>query len=109
MSSVRFYVDDYVGSAVVHGLRRRGVDVMTVTEAGMRGENDAAQLAFALQAGRVIFTQDRDFLRLAAMDTPHAGIAYAPQGAPIGTIVSGLLLIYNVLSAEEMTDNIEYI
>jgi hypothetical protein len=43
------------------------------------------------------------------MNTPHAGIAYAPQGAPIGTIVSGLLLIYNVLSAEEMTNNIEYI
>ena len=109
MSSVRFYVDEHVGSAVVHGLRRRGVDVMTVTEAGMRGENDAAQLAFALQAGRVIFTQDRDFLRLASSGTPHAGITYAPQGAPIGTIVSGLLLIYNVLSAEEMIDNIEYI
>jgi len=109
VGSVRFYVDEHVASAVVHGLRRRGVDVMTVTEAGMRGRNDTAQLVFALQTGRVIFTQDRDFLRLAASGAPHAGVAYAPQSASIGTIVSGLLLICNVLSAEEMIDNIEYI
>ena len=109
MSSVRYYVDEHVGSAAVHGLRRRGVDVITVAEAGMRGRNDKSQLAFALQAGRVTFTQDRDFLRLAASGVPHAGVVYAPQGMPIGTIIGGLLLIYNVLSAEEMTDSVEYL
>ena len=108
MSSVRYYVDEHVGSAIVHGLRRRGVDVVTVVEAGMRGRNDRDQLAFALNGRRAIFTQDRDFLRLAT-GVPHFGIAYAPQATPIGTIVSGLLLIYNVLSAEEMMDNVEYI
>jgi len=82
---------------------------MTVSEAGMRGRNDEAQLAFALNAGRVIVTQDRDFLRLAASGVPHAGIAYTPQGVPIGTLVSSLLLIYSVLSAEEMMDSVEYI
>jgi uncharacterized protein with PIN domain len=109
LSSVRYYVDEHVGSAIVRGLRRRGVDVTTVTEAGMRGRSDEAQLAFALQAGRVTFTQDRDFLRMAASGVPHAGVVYAPQGAPIGSIVGGLLLIYNVLSAEEMMDTVEYI
>jgi predicted nuclease of predicted toxin-antitoxin system len=82
---------------------------MTVTEAGMRGGNDEAQLAFALNTGRVIVSQDRDFLRLAASGASHAGIVYTPQGAPISTIVSGLLLIHSVLSAEEMMDSIEYI
>jgi len=93
----------------VHDLRRRDVDVTTVSEAGMRGRNDEAQLAFALKAGRVTFTQDRDFLRLAASGIPHAGIVYASQGVPIGTIIGGLLLISSVLSAEEMMDNVEYI
>jgi len=75
----------------------------------MRGRSDEAQLAFALQAGRVTFTQDRDFLRLAASGLPHSGVVYAPQGAPIATIIGGLLLIYNVLSAEEMMNNVEYV
>ena len=75
----------------------------------MRGRSDEAQLEFALQAGRATFTQDRDFLRIAASGIPHAGIVYAPQGAPIGAVIGGLLLIYNVLSAEEMTDSVEYI
>jgi hypothetical protein len=109
VSSVRYYVDEHIGDAIALGLRRRRVDVMTVTEAGMRGKSDAAQLTFALTAGRVTFTQDRDFLRLAASGVPHAGIVYTPQGSPIGTIVSSLLLIFNVLSAEEMVDNVEYI
>ena len=109
MGSVRYYVDEHVGSSIVHGMRRRGVDVMTVTEAGMCGRNDEAQLEFALNTGRVIVTQDRDFLRLAASGASHAGIVYTPQGAPISTIVSGLLLIYSVLSAEEMIDSVEYI
>src|SRR5262249_36593196 len=62
---------------------------MTVTEAGMRGRNDEAQLAFALARGRVTVTQDRDFLRLASRGVSHAGIVYTPQGARISTIVSG--------------------
>ena len=109
MGSVRYYVDEHVGTSIVHGLRRRGVDVITVAEARMRGRGDEAHLALALTTGRVIVTQDRDFLRLAASGVPHAGIVYTPQGTPIGTIVSGLLLIHSMLSAEEMVDSVEYI
>jgi hypothetical protein len=85
------------------------VDVVTVFEAGMLSKTDEAQLAFALNTSRVIFTQDGAFLRLAASGMSHAGIVYAPQGTPIGAIVRGLLLIHNVLSAEELVDRIEYI
>ena len=109
MSSVRYYVDEHIGNAVVQGLRQRGVDILTVVEAGMSSATDDAQLAFALKAGRVIFTQDGDFLRLAASGVSHAGVVYAPQGTSIGPIVRGLLLIHNVLSAEELMDRIEYI
>jgi hypothetical protein len=80
---------------------RRGAD--------FDADSHEAQLAFALTAGRVIFTQDGDFLRLAASGVSHAGVVYAPQGTSIGLIVRGLLLIHNVLSAEELVDRIEYI
>lgn len=43
----------------------------------MLGASDEEHLAFALAEGRVIFTLDADFLRLAAAGHEHAGIAYA--------------------------------
>ena len=59
MSSIRYYVDEHVGKAVVRGLRQRGVDVVTVVEAGMLSATDEAQLAFAVKAGRVILNRAR--------------------------------------------------
>src|SRR5436305_2607142 len=102
-------MDEHIGAAIVRGLRQRGIDVMTVTEAGMRSKADEAHMAFASNAGRTIFTQDRDFLRLDAKGIQHAGIVYAPQGMPIGQIVAGLFLLHSVLSAEEMLNSVEYL
>ena len=34
MAKIKFYTDEHVSKAVVMGLRRRGVDVLTVPEAG---------------------------------------------------------------------------
>ena len=109
MSDVRYYTDEHVAKAVIEGLRRRSVDMMTVPEADMLSASDEEQLAFAFSQGRVIFTQDDDFLKLAALGHEHAGIVYAHQRTPIGAIISGLMLIYSVLSAEEMVGNIEYL
>ena len=63
MARIRFYTDEQVARAVVGGLRRRGVDVLTVPEAGTLGVSDAEQLQRARHGERVIFTQDDDFLR----------------------------------------------
>ena len=58
----------------------------------------------------MIFTQDEDFLRLHHAQQPHAGIAYCKQGSrSIGQIVAGLVLIYEVLTAEEMVGQVEYL
>ena len=70
MARIRFCTDEQVSKTVVMGLRRRGVDILTVPEAGTRRARDE---------GRVVFTQDDDFLRLAAADTSHAGVVYATQ------------------------------
>ena len=109
MSEVRYFTDEHVAKAVIAGLRRRGVDVVSVSESGMLSASDEELLAFAVSQGRVIFSQDDDFLRLAAQGYEHAGIVYAHQRTPIGEIVSGLMLIHSVLSAEEMVGNIEFL
>jgi hypothetical protein len=83
--------------------------VLTVAEAKTQGASDEEQLEFAISEGRVLFTQDDDFLRIAASGKPHRGIVYAPQHAPIGRIVQGLMLIFQVLEAEDMVDGIEFL
>jgi uncharacterized protein with PIN domain len=109
VSEIRYYADEHVSKAVVRGLRQRGVNVLTVAEAKTQGLSDKEQLEFALSEGRVIFTQDDDFLRIAASGKPHGGIVYVPQHTPIGRIVHGLMLIYQVLEAEEMAGKIEFL
>ena len=61
---MKFYLDEHIPKSVVEGLRRRGVDVFTVHEAGRSGDSDEKQLAFATREGRVLVTFDDDFLRL---------------------------------------------
>ena len=106
---IKFYMDEHAQRAVTQGLRRRGVDVLTAQEAGMLHAIDEQHLALALAEGRVIFTQDADFLALHAAGRQYAGIAYAPQQTAIGTIVRGLMLIHDVLSPEEMVNHVEFI
>ncbi|MBI2917038.1 MAG: DUF5615 family PIN-like protein [Chloroflexi bacterium] len=106
---IRFYTDEHVAKAVIRALRQRGVDVLTVQEAGMSGASDREHLELARRQGRVVFTQDDDFLRLHAAGADNAGIVYAPQQASIGDIVYGLMLVYQVLDAGDMVGQVEYL
>lgn len=78
MSKIRYYTDEHVARAVIHGLRQRGVDVLTTPEANQLHASDKEHLRYALVERRVIFTQDDDFLKLAALGEEHSGIVYAP-------------------------------
>ncbi len=71
---MKFYLDEHIPKGVVEGLRRRGVDLLTVQEAGRSGDSDEKQLAFAAREGRVLVTFDDDFLRLDAAGIPHTGV-----------------------------------
>ncbi len=106
---IKLYMDEHVPRAVTEGLRRRGVEVLTAREADMLRADDEQHLALASREGRVVFTQDADFLRLHAAGYRHTGIVYAPQGTAIGTIVRGLMLIYDVLGAEDMSAHVEFV
>ena len=106
---IRFYMDEHVPAAVTQGLRRRGVEALTVQEAGLRSATDEEQLAFALAQRRVVFTQDADFPRLHAAGVHHAGIVYAPQQTPVGAMIRGLMLIVEVLEGDDMMGHLEYL
>ena len=109
MSKIRYYMDEHVSIAIIRGLRQRGVDVLSVPDAKRLGAADHEHLSFAMSQQRVIFTQDTDFLILARINLNHFGIVYARQHTAIGEIIRGLMLIHDVLEAEEMIGKIEYL
>ncbi len=97
-------------NAVGVALRRRGIDVLTAAEAGLLGAPEEEVLARSLADGRVLVTQDRDFLRLHREQHPHAGIAYSQRGTrTIAQLLTGLVLIYDVLEPDGMTGRVEYL
>ncbi len=108
--TIRFHLDENCPSAVAEGLRRRGVDVTTTPEAGLLQATDEEQLAHCARESRVLFTQDRDFLRLHAAHVPHAGIAYcAKDTKSIGVVIQGLILIWEILDSREMPGRVEFL
>jgi hypothetical protein len=106
---ISYYFDEQVPSAVAKALRLRDIDVLTTQDAGMLGASDKAQLAFALANGRVLFTQDDDFLRLHADKAVHFGIVYAHQRAAIGYLIRSLQLIAQVITPDEMRGHVEFL
>lgn len=106
---VKFYTDEHIALAVVRGLRQRGVDVLTAQEVQLLGAPDVEQLELAGSNGRVLLTQDDDFLRLHAAGYSHAGIVYSPQGTTVGELIRGLMLIHDILTAEEMVQHVEFV
>jgi hypothetical protein len=108
--TIQFHLDENVSSAIGRGLRQRRIDVTTTPEIGFLSVSDEGQLKFASSQGRVIFTQDSDFLRLHNSGFKHAGIAYCIKGSrSIGEVVRGLTLIWELLEPEEMYGHVEFI
>jgi hypothetical protein len=107
-------MDHHVHSAITAGLRARGVDVLTADEDGYAQEDDGVILRRATSLGRVVFTQDDDFLALAhewlGAGKEFAGVAYAHQlNITIGQAINDLEVIAKVLEPEEMRNQIQFL
>jgi hypothetical protein len=113
---IRLYVDeDAMARAVVQGLRARGVDVITVLEAGMSEGEDIAQLEYAATQGRVLYTFNVGHfsqIHTAYLNQgkSHAGVIVVyRQHYSIGEQIRRLLKVINTKSAEEMKDNLYFL
>lgn len=60
--TIALYMDEHIPRAITVGLRLRGVDVLTVQEDGLAGISDPVLLDRATELGRIVFSQDQDFL-----------------------------------------------
>lgn len=109
--SHKLYMDVHIHLAVTEGLQRRGVDVLTSQDDGTREAEDDALLQRATDLGRILVTQDQDFLSIAAdwqaVGRPFAGLVFAHQLGPgIGQIIDDLELLANCGEPEELQDRI---
>lgn len=102
-------MDGHVPRAITEGLRRRGVDVVTIQDLGLQSADDRHHLARAAQERRVVVTQDADFLRLHASGMPHRGIVFAPQQTSVAYLLRMLMLIHDVLTADDMIRHVEFL
>jgi hypothetical protein len=107
--------EDSVQHALVVALRKRGVDIQSALHAGMLGESDDRQLAYAAAQGRAIYSFNvGDFCRLhsqwRAEQRSHPGIIVARQQQySIGEQVRRLVRLVGALSAAEMRNRLEFL
>ena len=102
---IRFYLDENLSPQILNQLRLHGIDVIR----GPLGADDPEHLDRAMAMGRVVCTEDEDFLKLAAAGIEHAGIIKGEQdNHSIGDWVKFLQFAHVACTAEEMRNNIEY-
>jgi hypothetical protein len=116
MTDLHLYMDEDAGeNAVVHGLRARGIDVLTTSEANQCGASDRNQLAFAVQQRRTIYTFNvGDFARLhreyILQGINHCGIIVLPeQRCSVSEKIRRLAAFINSVNPEEMINRMEYL
>lgn len=107
---IRFHLDEHIDRDIARALRLYSIDVTTTVEAGLRTKMDEQQWLFIQQQQRVLVTQDRDFLAMAAMSKDHPGVAYFKQGSrSIGQVIEILIVLYEIYIPEDMVGMVEYL
>ncbi len=108
--AIRFHLDEHIDHEIATGLRTRGIDVTTTTDAGLLQAADEDHILFAERENRIIFTNDHDFLRLHSQGVKHAGIVFCARGARSQKeIILFLSLIHDCLTEVEMAGRVEYL
>ncbi len=108
------YMDVHIPLVVTQGLRRKGIDVLTSQEDGTAELDDEALLDRAAMLGRLLFTQDQDFLGIAserqATGSPFLGILFANQhGASLGRLIDDIELVASCGEWEEFSNRVTYL
>lgn len=97
------YADLHLSGPILRGLSRRGMDLIRGQDRGMCGQDDKVLLADATAEGRLVLTNDTDYLVLhaawQAAGQDHAGIVYWHQRKyPIGKAID-LIIDYATRTA----------
>lgn len=103
---IRFYIDENLSPEIVTQVSIQGIDIIR----GPLGADDSAHLERATEMGRVVCTEDDDFIKLASQGIEHAGIVKGIQDVhSIGDWIKYLRFVHAVQSADEMINTVNYV
>jgi hypothetical protein len=107
-------MDECVDGPITRGLRRRGVNVVTVQDDGREEAEDPDVLHRATELGHLLFTRDEDLLSIAAAcqrsSEAFSGVVYAHQDdVTIGRCIEDLELIAKAGSIEEYASRVVFL
>ncbi|HEX8680667.1 MAG TPA: DUF5615 family PIN-like protein [Ardenticatenaceae bacterium] len=111
---IALYMDQHVPKPITSELRKRGVDVLTAYEDGTSALDDSALLDRATELGRILVTQDKDFLAEGAYrqknGVPFAGIVYMHlMRVPLSTCIDELETIAMVGEPEDLLNSVQFL
>lgn len=116
MSHLRYLLDENCNARILRGLRRRApqLNILTVHEAGLRGDPDAEILEFAATEQRVVVSHDVRTMTVHAKarllaTKPMSGLILVYQDYPVGQAIDDLVLIAEVSTVEEWQGKIIFI
>jgi len=107
-------MDHHVSYAITTGLRLRNIDVVTAFEDQSHEIPDEQLLLRAHELNRVLFSQDKDFLRITTQFHKHrlefSGLVYAHRlRVSISQCVQDLEIIAALGSPEELKNQVIYL
>ena len=112
--TLAYYFDEHVPWAITHGVRTAGIEVLRVQDDSLRGVEDEPLLQRATDLGRVLFTQDDDFLAISAewlrTGRTFPGIVYVHQDRlSYRERIAELIRLSREFSAEQMVNQVVYL
>ena len=111
---IALYMDENVEGQIVRGLRRRGIDILTVEADGWGKRLDPDVLDRAGELGRVAFSRDEDFLREAVRrqraGERFLGVIYAHKlRVSLGRCIEDLELLAQAGFPEDFANRVYYL
>ena len=105
------YMDHNVVRAVTEGCRDMGLNVLTAFEDGWHERSDVDILERAGALGRVVFTQDTDFIILTTErqtgGVSFPGVVFGKHGSmSVRKVINDLALICHTLTIEELKNQL---
>ncbi len=113
---LRLLADENFNNDIVRGLWRRqpGLDLVRLQDVGLSGAEDAAVLAWAAQAGRLLLTHDVSTITKYAYQRVAAGqrmpgVIEVSRAVSVSTAIEDILLLAATSSENEWEGQVLYL